>query len=596
MKLRYIIGLTALFGTLSALGAQRNIPSGYYSRLDGKSGAALKTAACEVVYRHTKLSYSSLWDYYPETDTYPGGTQWWDMYSDEVRYVRSGSSGMNKEHCVPNSWWGGIKNEAYSDLHHLFPSDATANNRKSNYPMGDVDRTKTVNYTNGVTTVGQAVSGQGGGSSIVFEPDDRYKGDMARAYLYVVTCYQDFTWVARSGIYGHSMFQDNTYPTLNAWAMELLLRWSREDPVSQKEIDRNEAVYDIQHNRNPFVDVPGLEEYIWGTRKTETFVLADHLGGGQIDPTPGGDDDKDPDPDPVDPTPSTKDGVLTSPSANFTLEFGEVALGMGGSAQLLVCGENLDETKGLELVIYDMSDTDDAGLFTIDGAAKATVSTTAVNSPQGLSVRIDYKPTRLGEHETYLVARRGGLKQAVSIKLHGFCEPMPDLSAPKALEATDVTETSYTANWEPVEGEEVDYYILNRTRYVSGVPETERIEVEGATSYVVDDYCGAESYTVQSVRLEVESPESNSVSVSRHSAINGVNAEERFGLRPTEGGVLLTCTDAIPELRILDPAGRTVAVIYDARNNDVIPLPAGMYIFRASTVAAPVKILLHSNL
>ena len=53
--------------------------------------------------------------------------------------------------------------------------------------------------------------------------------------------------------------------------MNMLMRWSREDPVSEKEIARNNAVYVIQNNRNPFIDYPGLEEYIWGSKVNVPF-------------------------------------------------------------------------------------------------------------------------------------------------------------------------------------------------------------------------------------------------------------------------------------------------------------------------------------
>ena len=98
--------------------------------------------------------------------------------------------------------------------------------------------------------VGIPVAVQGGGSSRVFEPDDEYKGDFARIYFYMVTCYQDYEWR-----YNY-MFTNSTYLSLQNWATDLLLEWSRNDPVSQKEIDRNDAVYKIQGNRNPFVDDP----------------------------------------------------------------------------------------------------------------------------------------------------------------------------------------------------------------------------------------------------------------------------------------------------------------------------------------------------
>ncbi len=575
MNFRYLLAGIALSATMIGLAEERNIPKNYYNRMDGKTSGALKTATCEVIYPHTKQSYSSLWTYFAYTDVKPGGKEWWDMYSNNTFYVSNGNSGMNKEHSVPKSWWGGTNNNAYTDLNHLYPSEMKANSAKSNYPMGEVDRSKKVVFDNGCSTTGSPVSGQGGGSSVVFEPDDRYKGDLARAYMYMATCYQDLNW---STTY---MMQNNTYPSLTTWAVEMLLKWHREDPVSQKEIDRNEAVYKHQGNRNPFIDFPQLAEYIWGNKVGEKFVLADHING-NVDPDP--DPNPDPTPDPVD------EARLITPAPGFVLEFGEVAYGHAGSAQLLIRGVHLNENKSLRLAIYDNADTDDAALFTIDGAYSQTVSSTVANGPDGLSVRIDYKPDGIGEHQSFLQISRGGLDDAVNIALHGYCLATPELTAPRALPATDITATSYTANWEPAPGEEVDYFIVNRTKYTAGGAETEQIEVEGETSLEITDFCGSESYTVQSVRLDVASPQSESISVTP-SSITGVVAGPRFGVTPFESGVLLTCSGPISELRICDMSGRIIQTLRNAADNDVIILPAGIYIFKASGASAPIKVV-----
>lgn len=76
--------------------------------------------------------------------------------------------------------------------------------------------------------MGYPVAGQGGGAKYVFEPADEYKGDFARTYFYMATIYQDLTWK-------HTyMVSSNTYPTLNTWSINLLLRWHHQDPVSEK--------------------------------------------------------------------------------------------------------------------------------------------------------------------------------------------------------------------------------------------------------------------------------------------------------------------------------------------------------------------------
>ena len=253
----------SLFLAAAAFSVSAEVPTAYYSRLDGKSGEELKTTAFQIINPHSTISsYSDLPQYFMRTDLYPETMQWWDMYSDIPLYAPS-FKGLNREHAFPKSWWGGSTDTpAYIDLNHLYPSEARANQAKSNYPLGVV---QTAKFDNGITTVGYAVSGQGGGAAQVFEPDDEYKGDFARTYFYMVTCYQNLTWK-----YTY-MVQNNTYPTLNAWALDLLLKWHREDPVSQKEIERNETIYGIQNNRNPFIDFPDLAEYIWGDKVGEPF-------------------------------------------------------------------------------------------------------------------------------------------------------------------------------------------------------------------------------------------------------------------------------------------------------------------------------------
>ena len=97
-----------------------------------------------------------------------------------------------------------------------------------------------------------------------------YTGDFARKYLYFETCYQDYSWKSSA----LSMFAQNSYPTLNAYGQSLLLKWHRQDPVSQKEIDRNNAVYSFQGNRNPFIDYPNMVEYIWGDSTNYEFSFS----------------------------------------------------------------------------------------------------------------------------------------------------------------------------------------------------------------------------------------------------------------------------------------------------------------------------------
>lgn len=250
---------------ISTLIMYADIPVGYYDKAEGKKDAELKAAMHAIIAPHTRIEYGSngTWEVFRTSDVRADGSIW-DMYSAVVRYFPDSGShpDMHIEHCVPKSWWGEESSFIYDasfDLHHLVPADASANMSKGNRILGVVDESiDKPTLDNGVSKSGKARIGDVIHS--VFEPHDDYKGDFARMYMYVVTCYQDYTWQSN----GVNMFNTEAYPTLNEYARELLMDWHRLDPVSVKEIDRNEVVYSVQNNRNPFIDFPLLAEYLWG--------------------------------------------------------------------------------------------------------------------------------------------------------------------------------------------------------------------------------------------------------------------------------------------------------------------------------------------
>ena len=248
----------------------------YYRQADGKKGAQLKTALCGIIYNRTELSYDDLWKAFFSTDVREDG-KIWDMYSNATNFtpVTKGSNYSkegdcyNREHSWPNSWFGGKVMPMYTDLHHLYPTDGYVNNRRSNYPFGETkgERYKSANNFSKLGACTYA-----GYTGIVFEPNDEYKGDFARTYFYMVTCYEEklADWY-QNYTESRPTIDGSTYPGLTSWQLEMLMKWAAQDPVSQKEVDRNNAVYEIQHNRNPFIDYPGLEQYIWGDLKDKVF-------------------------------------------------------------------------------------------------------------------------------------------------------------------------------------------------------------------------------------------------------------------------------------------------------------------------------------
>lgn len=145
---RKLILLGLLFSVLFLSVAGQN-PNGYYNNASGKKKDELKTALYQIVRNHTVLDYGSLWTVFRQTDQRQDGTVW-DMYSNITRTFNS--YGLNREHSLPKSWWGGDVNPAYTDVNHLYPSDADANMAKSNYALGIVGNNPTFN--NGVSKVG----------------------------------------------------------------------------------------------------------------------------------------------------------------------------------------------------------------------------------------------------------------------------------------------------------------------------------------------------------------------------------------------------------------------------------------------------------
>ena len=244
------------------------VPAGYYYKASGKKGSALINALNEICSNAKFLKYGKgegyTWEGFHYTDRNENGSMI-DMYSDEVRYQTDFNSveGMHIEHALPKSWWGALENYAFRDLHHLFPADANTNITKNNLPLGEVIK---ASFDNGVSKIGTTTLYDG--KVKCFEPADEYKGDFARAYLYVSTIYNEF-----AELWNSPMMNNNSYPVWNDEALDLLLKWHREDPVSDKEIKRQEAIYEIQHNRNPFIDYPEMVEHIWGNKKEEDIKI-----------------------------------------------------------------------------------------------------------------------------------------------------------------------------------------------------------------------------------------------------------------------------------------------------------------------------------
>ena len=268
MKIKYLL-LLSVVCTASVLAAE---PDGYYSTCENKGGKNLLAALYQTVGPHTVISYDDLLELYKTSDVYPDG-KIWDMYSTKHwtpgttcgNYKLVGDC-YNREHSMPKSWFDDAK-PMYSDAFHLYPTDGRVNGQRSNFPFGECANGTRLPSNGGVDALGRLGSSTFPGySGTVFEPDDEYKGDFARSYFYMATAYND-----RISSWSSPMLAGNSYPAFTSWSVDLLLKWHRQDPVSEKELNRQEAVYTRQHNRNPFIDHPELAEFIWGNRKDELW-------------------------------------------------------------------------------------------------------------------------------------------------------------------------------------------------------------------------------------------------------------------------------------------------------------------------------------
>ena len=248
------------------------MPGNYYQYAQNTADSTLKNHLGYIICSGKRYRYGSgskkTWDgfFYTDRDTLTNEVL--DMYSNNHRYFdpehpTASVTGFDIEHMLPKSWWGGDINPAYCDLFHLVPGDASANRSKSNHAPGIPADSS---FNNGSFVTGEDTIHH---LKRVFCPADEYKGDFARAYFYIATCYGDsLTWI-ESGEPAAAMTNEGWQEFL-PWLRDLLLTWHRLDPVSKKELDRAVEVNKIQGNRNPFIDYPELAEYIWGNKQGQT--------------------------------------------------------------------------------------------------------------------------------------------------------------------------------------------------------------------------------------------------------------------------------------------------------------------------------------
>ena len=278
MKIKTLLIVGLLFSVANIFA---QIPTGYYDGTAGLSGSALKTKLSSIISSgHQTKSYDALDDEYPNSDKdsyYEKDGTVLDIYSENPtetdpyvyqfgvkkcgNYKIEGDC-YNKEHIFPQGYFNKAS-PMVSDIHHIVPTDGKVNGMRSNFPFGNVGSSVSYTSKNG-SKLGTSNSVNYSGK--VFEPINEFKGDVARMIFYFATRYEaklkDFD--------ANDILTNTSFPGIQSWELEVLKQWHTQDPVSQREIDRNNAAYTYQRNRNPFIDHPEYVDLIWGTTTPDT--------------------------------------------------------------------------------------------------------------------------------------------------------------------------------------------------------------------------------------------------------------------------------------------------------------------------------------
>ena len=459
--MRHFRGLSLTIISTIAGCAFAAAPSMYYSSASGYYGKNLIEALSDIIEDHTQLSYSGVWTAYQTTDLDENGKVW-DMYSTKRWTYKKEQCGSyssigdcyNREHSFPKSWFDDGY-PMYTDLNHLYPTDGYVNNQRGNLPFGECANGSYVASSGSVKPLGRrGASTFSGYSGTVFEPDDEYKGDFARAYFYMATCYNDVNSRWKS-----DMLAGNSYPFFTTWVVNLLLKWHRQDPVSDKEIKRNDAVYDVQGNRNPFIDHPELAEHIWGDKKTERW------------------------------TPGEQGAAINQPVDGSTVDFGVTALDVPVTISIPV--RTTGATSAVNVAV--------SGNFT---TAISSISADQANA--GTTVKVKYEPKSLGKHSGTMTLTMGDVKSTVTLS----GETVDGLPA---MPATYVSSESFRANWTYIGddmGGKYDLAVTDDNGPLPGYP----CSVDAAKGYF--DVKDLQPLTTYTYTLRSEMFTSNSVKVT----------------------------------------------------------------------------------
>lgn len=285
------------------------VPSGYYDGIGSLTGEAMKDALNDIITSHDEKRYTDkdndsdtdVWEMLRDADEDPNNSDnvilFYSAYSWPKNCQDTNTSLLpdycfedsnrdneyvewNREHIWSKSHgdfedegdyafedsFGGYALGAHTDGHHLVPAERTMNSIKNNRFFDDchdgVNDDDLVDREYGNFTCGDWY----------FEPRDEVKGDVARMLFYMATRYEgedgdfiDLELTANLYLYEELETAIKNSKLSYYENLEVLLRWHLEDPVDEWELERNESIYQIQGNRNPFIDHPEWVELIWGT-------------------------------------------------------------------------------------------------------------------------------------------------------------------------------------------------------------------------------------------------------------------------------------------------------------------------------------------
>jgi endonuclease I len=278
IKKIFVFSVLLLVVYATILAQPTNLPASYYNNAEGLGCAPLKTALFNIISANNKsLLYADVLTAHPRTDKKRNDANTadvvWDMYSDNPtgpdpytfnfdtdrcgQYNGEGGC-FNREHVFPQSWFND-ELPMKSDINHVYPTDGEVNAMKANFPVGEVSIASKTSLNGSKVGTGNNF----GYTSTVFEPINEYKGDIARAILYMAVRYETQIAGWRTNSTADNVLNGTSYPAFDDWHIRLLYKWHLQDPVSDKERKRNDSVFVIQGNRNPFIDRPEWVFQIW---------------------------------------------------------------------------------------------------------------------------------------------------------------------------------------------------------------------------------------------------------------------------------------------------------------------------------------------